>query len=144
MRFARISEGSLRGRLLWLTLVTSGIGMALGYSGFFYYDVHSAHERKAEDLQQDADLIAANATPVLAFNDTTAGMKLLQSLRTQRDIRRAVLYRADDSVLAAYLRDDLDGVDGLPPRQPTGIAWDKEFVATEVTVRLESRVFGSL
>ncbi len=144
MRFTRISEGSLRGRLLWLTLVTSGIGMGLGYSAFFYYDTHSAHERKAEDLQQDADLIAANATPVLAFNDAAAGTKLLQSLRTQHEIRRAVLYRADDSILAAYLRDGLDGVDGLPSRRSRGITWGKDFVATEVTVGLESRVFGSL
>jgi two-component system sensor histidine kinase/response regulator len=144
MRLARISEGSLRGRLLWLTLVTSGIGMALGYSAFFYFDMHSARERKGEDLKQDADLIGANATPVLAFNDTAAGTKLLQSLRTEREIRRAVLYRADDSVLAAYLRADLDGANGLPARRPQGIAWEKEAIATEVPVGLEERVFGSL
>lgn len=144
MRFTRISETSLRERLLWLTLVTSGIGMALGYSAFFYYDVHSARDRKAEHLQQTADLVGTNATPVLAFNDTAAGTKLLQSLRTQHDIRRAVLYRADQSVLAAYLRDDLNGEFGLPAQRPKGIAWEKEAIAIEVRVGLESRVFGSL
>ena len=140
----RISESSLRGRLLWLTLVTSGISMALGYSAFFYYDRHTARERKAEHLQESADLVGTNATPVLAFNDTAAGTKLLQSLRTQRDIRRAVLYRADNSVLATYLREDLDGDYGLPARRPQGIVWDKEAVETEVPVALETHVFGSL
>src|SRR5271170_7340724 len=103
----RLSLASLRQRLLLLTMLTSAIGMAVGYMAFFLYDVHSSKEHKVADLQETADLIGTNATAALAFDDATSGAQLLQALRTNKYIRRAILFRADDTVLAIYVRSDL-------------------------------------
>src|SRR5271156_74675 len=109
-----ISGASLRQRLLLLTMLTSAIGMALGYMVFFFYDQSAAKERKAEDLQSHADLIGTNAAAALAFDDHVEGTKLLEALRALKDIRRGILFRADDTILAVYVRADLPHPVGPP------------------------------
>jgi two-component system sensor histidine kinase/response regulator len=144
MRFPRQSEASLRQRLLLLTMLTSAIGMSLGYTTFFLYDVHLARERKGTELQATAEQIETNATAALAFGDSAEGAKLLRALRARGDIRRAVLYRADDSVLAAFARDDLAGEPVAPAHRPQGLAWEKTFLAFDSPVRHEQQTLGSL
>ncbi len=139
----RLSEASLRQRLLLLTMLTSAMGMALGYMAFFLYDVHSSKEHKVADLQQTAALIGTNATAALAFDDATSGAQLLEALRTNKYIRRGILFRADDSVLAIYVRGDLVS-DGVVPDWPQQqVFWGKNFVSIRVPVNTASHAVGS-
>jgi two-component system, sensor histidine kinase and response regulator len=140
----RISEASLRERLLVLTMLTSAIGMALGYTAFFLYDVSSLKEHKVADLQATADLVATNATAALAFEDSDGGSRLLEALRTRPDIRRAVLFRADDTVLAFYLRKDLRWEYAVPERPPKELFWGKGFVSVYSPVNTSSHTVGAL
>src|SRR5229473_5992614 len=108
MGFQRIHEMSLHQRLLLLTMVTSGIGVLLGCIGFLAYDMHVARQEKMQELQSTGDLIGMNSTAALEFGDEIAGAKLLASLGTRPDIRIGILYRADGSYVATYVRADLN------------------------------------
>ena len=88
-----IRELSLRQRLLFLTMLTSGIGVLLGCLGFLAYDMHVAKEHKEEDLRSMADLIGTNSTAALAFDDAISASKLLEALATRSQIRLGVLYK---------------------------------------------------
>jgi two-component system sensor histidine kinase/response regulator len=139
----RLSLASLRQRLLLLTMLTSAIGMAVGYMAFFLYDVHSSKEHKVADLQETADLIGTNATAALAFDDATSGAQLLQALRTNKYIRRAILFRADDTVLAIYVRSDLVSDARVPIWPGKQVFWGPNFVSIRTPVNTASHPVGS-
>src|SRR5271168_3915010 len=101
-----IRELSVRQRLLFLTMVTSGIGVLLGCIGFLTYDMHVARQQKMEELRSTGELIGMNSTAALEFGDEIAGAKLLQSLSTRPDIRAGILYLSDGRVVASYVRAD--------------------------------------
>src|SRR5260370_8994823 len=79
-------EFSLRQRLLLLTVLTSGIGVLLGCTGFLAYDMHVARQEKLEELRSTGELIGMNSTAALEFADDLAGPKLPASLRPRPDL----------------------------------------------------------
>jgi PAS domain S-box-containing protein len=144
MPLIRSPENSLRQSLLLLTMVTAVVGMFLGYGAFFLYDVHAARVQKVIDLRATAEMVGTNAAAALAFEDTMGGFKLLEILRARPEIRRAVLFRPDDTVLAVYVRWDLFGEDAVPEERPSDVAWAKKFVAVNYVVNTDSHNVGSL
>jgi two-component system sensor histidine kinase/response regulator len=144
MAMHKISELSLRQRLLLLTLITSGAGVLLGCVGFLAYDTHAARDRKEEEMRSAADLIGMNSTAALAFDDPQAAQRLLEALSTRRHIRAGVLYRLDGSFFAAYFRSDLSGKILPPVRPPEGMTWENDRLLSSSPVILDSRKVGSL
>jgi PAS domain S-box-containing protein len=144
MRILRLSEASLRQRLLLLTMLTSGIGMTVGYVAFLLYDLHSARERKVAELKTTADLFGKNVVAALAFDSTAEGSRLLQTLQTRGDMRRAVLFRSDGTVLAVYVRGDLLQEDAVPIRKLEPLEWDRNFLSVDTLVSTTSHPVGSL
>ena len=142
----RIPELSLRQRLLLLTLLTSGIGLLGGCIAYFAYDLHVARQQLAQELQSTSGLLATNATAALAFDDPSAGSTLLASLHTRPRIRIGVLYRADGSVFASYVRYDLAARLTVPPFQGTisGATWGKNRLKSLSPIFLDARKVGSL
>jgi two-component system sensor histidine kinase/response regulator len=139
-----IRELSLRQRLLWLTLMTSGIGLTLGCAGFLAYDTHAAHKQKVEELQSAADLVGTNAVAPLAFDDAMSGSKLLEALHTREHLRAGVLYRKDGSYFASFVRDDLKRSLVVPDRTPTGTNWEKNRLTLTSPISMDGHEMGSL
>ena len=142
----RIPELSLRQRFLLLTLLTSGIGLLGGCIAYFAYDLHVARQQLAQELQSTSGLLATNATAALAFDDPPAGSTLLASLHTRPRIRIGVLYRADGSFFASYVRHDLALKATVPPFQGlvSGATWEKNRLKSFSPIFLDDRKVGSL
>jgi len=144
MSLPRRPESSLRQSLLLLTMFTSGIGMTAGYTAFFLYDMHSARTRKVADLEATAKLIGTNATTALVFDDGLWGAKVLEALRIRNDMRRGILFRADDSALASYPPRDVRSA-AMPGRgNRNGVEWKKDYIAIDVPVTYGAKEVGSI
>jgi two-component system sensor histidine kinase/response regulator len=139
-----IREWSLRQKLLWLTLMTSGIGLTLGCAGFLAYDTHAARNQKVEELQSAADLVGTNAVAPLVFDDATSGSKLLEALHTREHLRLGVLYRKDGSFFASFVRHDLRGSVAIPDRPPQGVTWEKNHLTLTSPISMEGHEIGLL
>jgi two-component system sensor histidine kinase/response regulator len=139
-----IRELSLRQKLLFLTLMTSGIGLTLGCVGFLAYDTHAAHEQKVEELQSAADLVGTNAVAPLAFDDAMSGSKLLEALHTRGHLRAGVLYRKDGSYFASFVRDDLKGSAVVPDRTSQGVTWGQNRLTLTSPIFMDGHEIGSL
>jgi two-component system, sensor histidine kinase and response regulator len=144
MPIIRMREQSLRNRLLLFTLLTSGIGMALGCGAFLAYDMHSARERKVAELRSTADLIGTNSSAALVFEDLPGGTKLLEALRTRPHVRAGVLYGANGILFASYIRPDLNRKLTVPERVTDGVVWKQDRVVLVSPVMLADRRLGSL
>ena len=140
----RIREIFLRQRPLLLTMLTSGIGVALACAAFLAYDMHVHRESKVEELRSTADLIGTNATAALAFDDAMGGTKLLEALKTRQHIRAGVLYRPDGSYFASYVRADLTGKMILPVRGAAGAVWQKDRLTFTSPIEMDERTLGTL
>jgi PAS domain S-box-containing protein len=96
---------SIRTKLVVLSVVSVGVGLALSYAGIIANDVSMMRSFKRESLQSQATMLAFNCTGVLSFNDAPAAKKLLSSLQSQPTVRFACLYNDGGKVLATFTRD---------------------------------------
>src|SRR6266849_3708753 len=135
---------SIRQRLLMLTMLTSGIGVLLGCAAYLVYDIHADRLQKAEEIQSLSALVGTNAVAALAFDDAEGAAKLLESLRTRPHVRIGVLYRADGSFFASYVRADLNGKVKAPLVAQAGMVWEKDRIKLSAPVILDNREVGSL
>jgi two-component system, sensor histidine kinase and response regulator len=144
MKRISICELSLRQRLLLLTVLTSGVGVLLGCAAFFVYDTHEARNRKVEGLRSTSDLIGTNSAAALAFDDPNSAARFLGALETRKDIRTGVLYRADGTFFAWYVRPDRKGKLSIPSAPADGIAWKPDSLSYCAPVKVEARTLGTL
>src|SRR6266699_638375 len=59
---------SLRGRMMLLAMLSSGIGLALVCTEFFIFDFRDFCVRKGRDLETTAHLLSADSSAALAFD----------------------------------------------------------------------------
>src|SRR6266581_3889710 len=135
---------SLRGRMMLLAMLSSGIGLALVYVEFFIFDFRDFCVRKGRDLETTAHLLSADSSAALAFDDADRARQMLSALRAQQSIRAAVLYRRDGTSLAEYLRQDV-AEKFQPPRLPhLGAKWTKDSLSFAEQVCIEEKCAGIL
>jgi two-component system, sensor histidine kinase and response regulator len=139
-----IRELSLRQRLLFLTLVTSGLGIVLGCTAFLAYDMHAARTEKVEGLKSTSELVGYNSAAALTFDDPVSGSKILEALKVHPHIRLGVLYHKDGKFFAAYARKDLEGNVVYPEKKHQGIVWGKSQLSYTAPVYLYSQDVGWL
>src|SRR5579885_1231953 len=126
------------------TLLTSGAGLLLGSVFFLAYDMYSARREKAEEIEAASRLTATNAAAALAFGDAESGGKLLESLRTQDDVRAGALYDAEGRLFATYERADLAGKIAIPGSPGEGQRCSADHLGTTAPVYLDARRVGYL
>jgi Periplasmic sensor domain len=96
---------SIAGRLMRMTLLVSGMALFLAYVSFLAYDLYSLRQNLISSLETEAQLIGDNSVTALLFNDREAAEITLSSLRDSRQVRSALIVRADGSQFATYARD---------------------------------------
>src|SRR2546425_8194098 len=69
---------SLRGRMMLLAMLSSGIGLALVYTEFFIFDFRDFCVRKGRDLETTAHLLSADVSAALAFDDADRARQMLE------------------------------------------------------------------
>jgi signal transduction histidine kinase len=96
---------SIAGRLMRMTLLVSGMALFLAYVSFLAYDLYSLRQNLMSSLDTEADLIGANSITALLFDDQQAAQSTLSALHDSRQIRSALIVRADGRPFATYMRD---------------------------------------
>jgi signal transduction histidine kinase/CheY-like chemotaxis protein len=134
----------LRQSLLAFSVCTSGVGLTLFFVLFLIFDLHSSQDNKVNDLKSTADLLCANASSALGFEDQSTGDEVVEAMRVRSGIRAAVLYRMDDRILSWYVRRDLTGRYAPPGHPAPGVAWSTNSLSYTETVYLNGNPVGTL
>ena len=134
---------SLRQQILFLTTLTTAIGLVLASAGYLAYDIRTSREQKLQQLELAADLIATNAAASFVFKDPASAEKYLAALKARSGFRGGALYTLDGKILATY-----DAPDGLPfaaPDQPAdGPVWEPNRLKLTSPVLLEGQRLGTV
>ncbi len=92
----------IRQRLARTTLLSSGLVVLLSSAGLLAYDLIEFRRTLTQDLTTQAEIIGANTTAALAFNDDRAANQILAALEAKPEILLAILSSADSTELARY------------------------------------------
>jgi PAS domain S-box-containing protein len=109
-------DRSIQQKLTLIVLLTSGAALLVASISVLGYEWSSAHAGLGREMATLADIIGANSTAPLAFNDFKAGTETLATLSAQVEVTAAALYTRDGRLFASYHRSTRGGL--LPIRAP--------------------------
>ena len=96
----------LRRKLMLIIALATGLGLGLSLMMQLATGLRSSRAAAQAQLVGIAQIVAANSTAAIRFDDANAAADTLAGLQAQPEIRRAVLLRADGRVFAAYPASD--------------------------------------
>ncbi|MDE2028673.1 MAG: response regulator [Candidatus Omnitrophica bacterium] len=91
-------------RILAFGVISGIVSLLLAIVGFGIVEYNMIKEEALVKTNSQMAILTYNLQPTLLFDDSDAANKILLSLRDDKSINRAVLYRSNGSVFAAYLR----------------------------------------
>ena len=93
---------SLRWKLTLLLLAPCLVVLVVACLALLGFQVRMFRADFARDIRAAADIVSANSTAAVAFNDARSATETLSSLRANQYIRSAVLILPDGTVFASY------------------------------------------
>ncbi len=110
---------SLKRKLMLITTTTSAVALLLASVGFVIYDLTAFRRAMMDDLRTTAEIIGANSTAALTFDNPKDAEEILSALRAKPEIVAAGLYTPNGKRFAQYLRQDAVQ-QSLPSQKPPG------------------------
>ena len=108
----RLRDFSIRGKLVALTLLNSGIGLLVFGTALLAYDLVAMGRTIREHTITLADVVANNSTAALTFGDEKTADEVLRGLSAHPQVIDAALYTSDGRLFASYTPS------GQPARAP--------------------------
>ncbi len=103
--------------LMTMMLLTSGVVVVITCATFSAYELLSARQLALRDLTTLGEVVAANSTGALAFDDAQGALETLSALRAEPHLVAAGLYTRDGKLFARYPRGvSAAALPATPPR----------------------------
>ena len=136
-------DWSIRWRLTVMSLVVSSTALLLACSAFLIYEVVTYPKAMVRNLQTHAQVISANATASILFQDPESATQTLAALRAEPHIESVSIHTLDGKLFARYARP------GAPPAAPaptdgTDVQFDEDRVRLRHPILSEGNVLGHL
>ena len=94
---------SIKRKLTFVTMLTSCAALLVACVLFAVYDYVTARETLARETTTMADIVGGNSTAALSFDDRDAASTILGRLRSQGNIRTALIFDPAGHVFAAIV-----------------------------------------
>jgi HAMP domain-containing protein len=135
---------SITYKIVLIIFVTSGVSLAIAGASFVTYDVRAYKESLVKDLSVEADIIAANSTAALAFDDYDSASETLSALRLEDRILIAYLLSAEGLTFATYARDDVGDQHRKPVLREEGYAFQDDYLAVRRSIVFDGEILGHI
>ncbi|MEI6948077.1 ATP-binding protein [Paraflavisolibacter sp. H34] len=93
---------SIQQKLMRVILLTSGAVLLMTCAAFFIYERITYRDITRQQLSTLSEIVAANSTAALAFDDKESATEILDALATEEHIVAAGLYDKEDGLFAQY------------------------------------------
>ncbi len=95
---------SLKSKLTLVLTLTSVLVLSAAFLAFFFFERASSRAALARDLASLAEVVSANSTAALSFEDARSATEILSTLRLRPNVESAALYTASGQPFASYRR----------------------------------------
>lgn len=124
-------------------MFTSIAVLVLTFLSFFIYEYHTFRQTTASNLSTLGEIIAANSTAALAFENKEDAAEVLSALSAEGHIVSATLFDQEGNVFSQYPRNTLIDVDQLQG-QESGYRFGDNFLHSFQRVEQNGRFLGTL
>jgi signal transduction histidine kinase len=100
----RFADLPVRRKLMAIVMLASGGALLAANAGLFIADLVRFRSDLERDLLSLAEIVAANSTAALVFDDSRAAAETLGALRARPVVAAACIFRADGRRFAEYFR----------------------------------------
>lgn len=135
---------SIKRKLLWISLVTTGLALLLASTAFVTNDMRRYRRFLVETLTVQAQSIGTNSTVGLAFDNKRDVEAILGSLRSAPNIIRAVIYTPDRTVFASYQRHGVTGQLADPGIEADRSWFERNRLSIIKPIVLDGEMIGSI
>ena len=101
---ARYLDLSLSRKLTGINLVTTGVSLVVAFGVLLVYDVRTSRDHLVAGVDMIAQVVGANSTAALAFDDEKAAADTLRGAGVNSHIVSAAILRPDGTIFARYDR----------------------------------------
>ena len=117
---ALFRDTPIRRKLMTMVLVTSGVVLLLTCATFVGYELLTYRRTAVRQLATLGEIIAAESTGAVAFDNQSDATEILAALKAERHIVAACLYDKRGRVFSRY---PADAPDGAFPPAPLAPEW---------------------
>ncbi|MFQ5639975.1 MAG: PAS domain S-box protein [bacterium] len=107
---------SIKKKLTLIIMLISGLSLLLACLAFIMYDLISFKSAMKRDLNILAEVIGANSTAALIFDNAADAKETLAALKAEKHITSACVFTKDGNVFTQFIRDDVNA--RLLPTKP--------------------------
>jgi hypothetical protein len=111
-----LQDVPIRQKLRTIVLIISGLAVAGACGLFVTYQWYTSRERRAQRLEVTADVVGSQAVAALEFEQEPEAAAILKSLKAEKLILAAAIYRRDGRPFASYLNEGQES--GIIPAGP--------------------------
>ncbi len=138
-----ISNLSLRGKLVWMQVLTSILVLGLCFAAFVYTDIKGYKEREVNNIISLAQVLGSNSISAIQFFDNETADKLLHSLQNvSPDIADAAIIDKAGNVFAGYSKKN--DQQGFAPPYIDKYNFTDSFLYVYNTIKKNNEVFGTV
>ncbi len=135
-----LRNASIKHKLEAIILFTAAAVLLLSLLLFMVLELASARNEAGTHLRALANVLGANSSAALSFNDRYTAEEILATLSSQPDILWAVIYNKNHEVLAEYRHPQFEGAGAVAEESSQGSLLDN--VAVEEPIRLDGELIG--
>ena len=138
-----LKDTSIKTKLMVLTMLAVLTAMTLACVGFVVNDIRLMRADMTQQLTALAEVLGANTSAALTFDDAETASQLLSSLKMQHVVSHAILYNAEDELFATYSAVPMEG-EG--PKLPdfTGYEFSSQHLHVVQPIVVNGELIGSI
>lgn len=125
-------------------MVTSIVALLIACAAFVTYDVISLRNSMVKNITMLSQIIGANCTADLVFNDQKAAGETLAVLSADPHVVSSCIYNKEGAVFASYFRKGMAGRPSLPPPSESGYQFGPDSLAHFGGITLDDRTVGTV
>jgi PAS domain S-box-containing protein len=107
----------IRRKVMLVMMLTTGVALLLACTALLSYELREFRHKLESDLATLGQVIGANSSAAISFDDEQAATEMLTALRAEPQIVAARIYRQGGQPLAGYIR---PGATAALPDKPNG------------------------
>ena len=137
-----VKDISIKRKLICIIMLTSIAALLSASIAFGVYDMITLRRTMVRDISMLSQIMGANSTAALAFNDPKSAAENLEAFKSNPHIVASCIYDSEGRVFASYFRSDMAGRHTLPALQHAGYHFGSDYLTIFGNVYLDNKPIG--